>query len=705
MLTTTYQGNVKVHLVGSTSFFRTVERITSRSFSNSIHSNEENDLLEETNKVLDICTRDCKDRAHLERSTFDRLMKGWTEVAPIDGAIAVQKSLELLRYLERNLEKQANGNDADPLIPDSISYNMMLHAYASSGGGIEAAQDSLSQLESMITRCREYHKIKRLDQQTLQSLAPTTKTFNIVLNAWAKTKDENAGQKAEKIFRLMESWMQECHELSLPEAIPNSRTLSAVMDAWAESRALNAPERVSAILEVAVARKRLSLEDGCKANNVLVNPNALMFNTCIKAWAVSGKGRYGAQKAENLLHWMMELHESREVASEDESQDEDAGLAPTTISFSLVIKAWAESEGKEKSGLGAERAQKILEEMITRYKAGENVKPNTVTFTTCIKAWAMSWNHESNLQMAQSLFNEMAALYLTTGDEEMKPSVTTGNVLISACTRSKNKEESKKAEEILTSMQEFCKPDLYSFNTVMAAQIRRGDPLEAYMLFQKIENNETIKPDRVSYNTALNALAKMRDASEAHMLLERMQKDKHVQPDKISYSSVIHAWARRKTDERSSRKAADLLKKMLSEYRLGNKEVEPDNFVFTNAIDAAMNASDQNGRRAALRFAISALEEMKRSKDLEDPNYMTYVAVMRVCAKHSSGSAERIRLLEGVFSQCCADGMAGKFAIEVFCRGVPYNVQKKYSVHSPHITVPESWFANVNKRDRPSILK
>jgi len=703
-LKATFLESRKISLVASTLLERKGRQPYLRSVSNLFHNYDEDVLLEETNELLRICRSDEKDRAHLERSTFDRLMKGWSEVAAKDGPIAVQKSLELLRILERNLEKQTADKDASPLIPDSISYNMLLHTYASCEGGIEASQNALTYLEGMIVRCREYHKTKQLDFSKLQSLAPTTKTFNIVLNSWAKTKDENAGRKAEKIYTLMEDWIQECREMSLAEAIPNSRTLCAVMDAWAESKAFDATERVMAILEVAVTKKMLSLEDGHKSDSIIVNPNVLMFNSCIKAWALSGKGRYAAQKAETLLRWMMELNESGELGSKSESDEDDAGLSPTTISFSLVIKAWAESEKKDRLGLGAIRAQKILEEMITRYKAGENVKPNTVAFTTCIRAWAMSWNHENNIQEAQALFDEMAALYRETRDEEMKPSATTANVLISAWSKCNKEESLEKAEEILESMKEFCRPDLYSFNTVMAAQIRRGDSLKAYTLFQKMEKDDTLKPDLVSYNTALDALAKLRDASEAHTLLERMRKDSDVKPDKISYSTVINAWARRKADKRSPQKAAELLKSMLAEYREGNKDMEPDNFAFTNAIDA-MNASDKNGRRAALKFAISSLEEMKRSKDLEDPNFMTYVAVLRICSKLSSGPAERIRLLDGVFRQCCAAGMAGKFAIDVFRRNVPIDVQKKYSVHSSHVEVPESWYANVNARDRPINLK
>jgi hypothetical protein len=128
---------------------------------------------------------------------------------------------------------------------------------------------------------------------------PTTRSFNIAINAWAKSGEQDSGERAEDIFTRMETWFLECR--NRPEfygAAPNARTLSGVMDAWAQSGAKGAEERVLGILMHAIGKQQRYLqklrEEGPHAEEMAIKPNVIMFNSAIHAWVNSERGHDGA---------------------------------------------------------------------------------------------------------------------------------------------------------------------------------------------------------------------------------------------------------------------------------------------------------------------------------------------------------------------------------------------------------------------------
>ena len=700
----------------SSSFWHNMRPTDHRCFSNEISNKileeetpptiaHDDPLLEETARILDLFETRSYERAKIEQKTIDSLMEQWVERAASDGGLwAAEKSHELLKALESNFDNNDGSDSA--LVPDAALYNFVLRAFASCQGRQESARAASRLLDRMLSRCRE-NALQRLG-----SPAPTTKTFNVALNAWAKSKSEQAGKRAEDIFAQMEDWLLECRRLSLPEASPNGRTLCAVMDAWAQSGAFDAAERVNAILEVAIERQKKSLEEGYTSEDVIMKPDVVMFNTAIHAWANSekgkGKDKYGAKKAEQVLELMAELNESGELGPRTEHDEDDAGLAPNTRSFTMLVNAWAENVRYERSGQNAEHAEAILNDMIVRYREkGEDVKPNTMTFTACIKAWSKSVSHPDFANRAQVIFHRMADLYRETHDEDFKPNVWAGNALISAWVRSLTEDSAERAEGVLESMQEFCQPDLYSYNHVIDAYVKKRDALRALAVLKKLENSSALQPDIVSYNTALQALSKdRRSAPEAQALLDRMVADGHVRPDRVSYTCLINAWGVSSDyKENGALNAAVILDGMLREYKEGNERLKPDVITFTSAINASANArGGAQQKRAAIKFAIMTLEQMKQSPDFDEPNHMTYSAMMKTCSRNSTGIAERIRLLVGVFQQSRDAGMLNGMALDMFKKGVPPSVQQDYSVRDIQPAVPEAWCRNVRLADRPRII-
>jgi hypothetical protein len=655
-------------------------------------------LREETTSIIQLFEENGDGRAKVERATIDSLMQQWIKKAGQDGDMQAAKSChKLLKILEDNVD----GDFTTALVPDAASYNFVLQAYASCQGGEVAAETASTLLTQMISRCRESN------QQSYQAPAPTTTTFNVVLNAWAKSRSKNAGTRAEEVFTELEEWRSECQDLSLSDqGAPNGRTLCAVMDAWAQSHTSDAAERVMAILEVAIERQKklYAMGDTVDTTKVAIKPDVVMFNTAIHAWVGSRKGVYGAEKAEQLLQLMETLHESGKLGPRDEEDDDDAGLAPNTRSFTLVINAWAETEKSSKSGKGAERAEQILEDMINRYiERGEDVMPNTTTFTSCIKAWSMSIRYPGHEERAQAVFEKMADLYGETKNDALKPNAWAANTLISAWAKSHTSDSVERAEAVLQRLKEFCEPDLHTYNSIIDVYAKKEYAMKAQAVFDELAESSSLQPDLISYNTLLGAWSKF-NSGQAHAVLDRMISEGIVKPDRISYTCVITACAYNKNSSKNN--AADVakvLQTMLEEYRAGNKAVKPDVVTFTSALNAAANTlGDAKAKRAALKFAISTLEQMKQSNDLDDPNHRTYGAMMKVCFRLCKGT-ERSRLLEGVFQQSLEAGMVNRMALDMFKQGVPFKVQEKFGVHYRNPVVPEAWCANVAIRERPTV--
>ncbi len=679
---------------------------------------QRDELVAETRRIIHLFKTRNHESAMIEQKTIDTIMQQWVDRAPIEewGRRAPEIAMELLESLEQSTDSNAPHH----LAPDTAVYNFVLQAYALSfrwnydKNKEDAAEAASRLLDRMIAKCRETAPLE------VRSPAPTTRTFNVVLNAWARSHSADAGERAEQVFRKMENWLLECRRLSLPEASPDGRTLCAVMDAWLKSGASGAADRVSAMLDVAIDRqKRAMQQDDASTEGVVMKPDVVMFNTAIQAWGTrrnvgvstqygSGKADHGARKAEQLLQLMLILNESGELGDRNEHDENDAGLAPTARSFNLVLHAWTEACRDDRSGDSAERAEQVLNDMIKQYRAtGLSIKPDARSFTTCIRAWARSTGHPNFAIRAQDVYDRMTHLYRTTEDDDIKPDSNAGNALIAAWAKSLVDDSAERAARAFDDMKEFFEPDVYTYNALIDAYVRKGDVWKAYETLTKLENSTSVKPDIVSYNSTLQALSKEPSgAPEAQKLLDRMIADENVVPDRISYTCVINAWGNNKFGhENGAHRAAILFDRMQQAYKQGNVRLKPDVIAFTSAIHASANVKgNADDKRAALKFAITTFELLKQNPQFGQPNHMTYHAIIRACSRLAMDGEERTRVLEDVFQQCIEKGMVSRQVLDMFVNGVTFKVQKNYSINPRNPAVPDAWCRNVRNSDRPHVL-
>jgi len=80
----------------------------------------------------------------------------------------------------------------------------------------------------------------------------------------------------------------------------------------------------------------------CQSDDKEIRPNLVAFNTCIKAWAKSGEGSYGARRAEKLLDRM-----------------QNYGVTPDLHTWNTIIDCWSKSRSRE----AGQKAEEILRKM------------------------------------------------------------------------------------------------------------------------------------------------------------------------------------------------------------------------------------------------------------------------------------------------------------------------------------------------------
>ena len=609
------------------------------------------ELEQETLRLIDVLK--APDSTTQLDSFFD-VLEAWMEISKDGrGMRAAQQARQLLEAMETS--------PRSVLRPATSFYDVVLQAHAVSGGRNDAAVAANRLLESMLsssTRCK-----------------PTTKTFNIVLNCWAKSYTRDAGRNAEALLKRMREWSSRCLRQSAAKpaddehcCVPDERTMASVMDAWARSGHPLAPDRVQQLLHQA-------LEEGRKTQKLLVD--LAVFHSVMHTWVRSRRGREAFFHIEAILRLM-----------------KSSSLKPNTRTFSLVQDSLARCEAKEGTGHAARRASDILSQMIGLYRNGVlDVKPSTYCFTTCIAAWSRCRKVPHAAREAQKLLQTLLDLYEETGDRAFRPDAATFNALIAAWARAATDDPTsmKRARGVLDQMKSFAKPNIVSYSTLLGGMALRGLGKDALYLLDWLERERPeLQPDIISFNSALSALARDKtdeeSAENAEALLRRMEKS-GVQPDKISYTSVIQAWAR-STDEKRTFRAEAIVDAMTERYKAGNSRVKPDTYVLTTLLSACA-LSTQGDHPDALAIAIRTMETLE-SGVYGRPNHISFYHFMKAINSLCTDEDKRRALIEDAFKACSGRRLVSRQIMKI----LDAEISKK-------CPIPQ-WSHDVPLHDRPS---
>ena len=265
-----------------------------------------------------------------------------------------------------------------------------------------------------------------------------------MIDAWAKSRDADAPQRAEVLLAKME----ELYRQGNKDVCPNTVSYSAVINAWAKSREKGAAQRAEAILN-----HMLKLYKGGREE---CRPDSASFNSAIDAWAKS-RDKNAYTHAQEIFQQMQSMENA---------------LKPSASAYNSLMNALAVSSVPDK----ATRAFDILIEMENMAKKGNrDVAPDLITFGAVMKACARTTgNREAKrkaLRVALEAFDKLRrSSHLSSANPMMYDSL-----FITIANASKGKEYAKLDTEIF----KFCCEDGV-LNDWILQNLRRNSPREVF---------------------------------------------------------------------------------------------------------------------------------------------------------------------------------------------------------------------------------
>ncbi|VEU40737.1 unnamed protein product [Pseudo-nitzschia multistriata] len=182
---------------------------------------------------------------------------------------AAQKAEAIIQYM-----------DLKGLIPNTITYNSILHAIA-----VGNECDRALKAEDIVQRMKQRHEEKGEDCQ------PDVYTYQSLIQAWSRTSLPGAPQKAEQILQFMDdessSGKKNCHRLA-----PNAYCFTTVIHTWARSSEKHRARKAYQLLNVMTRRyhdaKRNFERKNTKRTKSMykaLEPNVKTFTSVLNACA------------------------------------------------------------------------------------------------------------------------------------------------------------------------------------------------------------------------------------------------------------------------------------------------------------------------------------------------------------------------------------------------------------------------------------
>ncbi len=289
----------------------------------------------------------------------------------------------------------------DDLKPDTTSMNTVLNVLSIKEGAVRTEQKLWDFYNAHLEQPEQYP-------------SPDTIAFSTTINAWSKSSDPNASDRADALLRtLLGIYKTKKNRIYKPDVV----TYTNVMQSWVKSKKENAPEQVEWMLRELQHMER----DG----DASMKPDAACWNSAISAWASAGNG----ERAEALFLEMVD----GSMAS--------GGASPTHITLTNVLKAWTQTRSPE----APHRSIELLTRMEQFYKDGVlAVKPNVVHYSVVLDCLAYG-RSTSAAERAEYLLQRM----MDSGDPNLQPNVISYNCVIKAWSYAKDPSSVTKITSLL----------------------------------------------------------------------------------------------------------------------------------------------------------------------------------------------------------------------------------------------------------------
>jgi PPR repeat family len=285
----------------------------------------------------------------------------------------------------------------------------VINAYAKVGS-TQAAERAVALLSRMIRRASKEVEDVRAGLRSKKSVErnravrPDTVVFNACINAWATSRDPQAGKKAMEILEQMKALAATVDEQRY-DLNPDTVTYNTVLSCWSHCGDKNAALQAEKIVK---EMRAISHQSPTSA----VHANTVTFNTVLHAWSQS-KLPNAASRAEELIEYMI--------------QSNDHTISPDKYSFNSVMDAISKSKEPHKG----RRARAWLDRLHQMYdeRQGPNLKPTTTAYNTVLNACAFSAQRTPREEQKEALKIAVKTFASMPRERIQRDTVTYGTML------------------------------------------------------------------------------------------------------------------------------------------------------------------------------------------------------------------------------------------------------------------------------------
>jgi pentatricopeptide repeat protein len=466
--------------------------------------------------------------------------------------------------------------------PNAISYNTVINSYAKAGQA-EKAETLFREMSQAYTNGH-------------RGLRPTSQSYSALLVSLSQSRSREAGERGERILRLMET-LAKSGDL---ESTPHLISYNCVLDCWAKTNRPGAAKRALEFLH--------------KMAQNGVHPDVYSYNIVLHALAQQGQ----PQEAHQLMNRMLGL-----------------GVIPDVTTYNTLLSAWSKSKLPE----APQRAIKLFAQM----KQQPSVMLDLVTFNTVLNCYGKTGNPERAEQLLGDLCR---GIY-----PSVHPDRTSFNTVIAAWSRSRHPDAGQRAEQVLNKMQELggaVRPDTISYNSVLHAWSKScssGVAERCAGIIQMMRDlyeagDLSVKPDVITYNmwmTAWGSSSRV-DAPEcADAILHDMERlynlgDKSIRPNGRCYRTLINVWSKSGRSDAASHADA-YLRRMIQLWELtGQQDARPTVHDFTAIFQSWMKNDDPTAlsKIEALVDLLQAQVQQGNSQAIPEPR--VFAGILMVLA-------------------------------------------------------------------------
>jgi hypothetical protein len=355
-------------------------------------------------------------KVYPDTDTFNAVMGCWHKSGSKKASFHIEYLLNLMNGLSESDPGYHNA------CPDRYSVNTAIAAIGKSG-----RKEKLRRAHHILTK-----------MQSLYGVKPDSLSYNLVIDAYAKSRDFRAVNETQRLLATMEESYMNGNYLVMPD----SCTYSTVIDTLSSIYKSGAGKKAETIVR---RMEKLSKDYGGKT------PSTAVYNALMNCYATRSDRKQDLHRLEAILRFM-----------EGMSKAGNLRIKPNLITYNTVLKGYSQS----KDNL-TKKAETLLERMESR---DLQIKPDVISYTTVITAFARS-SIPGKASNAKRILDRMITAHGTRKNPGFKLSIYPFNACLNACafTRTEKLDAFVVVVDTLVLIQKFAKPDSTTYGTVLKA--------------------------------------------------------------------------------------------------------------------------------------------------------------------------------------------------------------------------------------------